>query len=69
MALIKNIPIEKLTFQIRGEAYNIFNHTQYSGVDTGALFDPTGAQVNTDFGHYTGARDPRLMQIAARISF
>lgn len=69
MSLIKNIPIEKINLQIRGEAYNVFNHTQFSSVDTGAKFDPSGNQVNSDFGSYTGARDPRLMQVAARISF
>lgn len=69
-ALIKNIQVERLNFQLRGEAYNVMNHTQFSGVNTSALFNPaTGAQVNTAFGQYNGARSPRTMQVSARISF
>ncbi len=69
-ALIKNIQVEHLNFQLRGEAYNTLNHTQFSGVNTSALFNPaTGSQVNTAFGQYNGARTPRTMQVSARISF
>jgi len=28
-------------FQLRWEAYNTFNHTQYSGINTSARFDLT----------------------------
>ncbi len=79
MSLIKNIPIEnKVTFQIRAETYNTFNHTQFSSVNTSAQFDTSGSastnptyhqQINPAFGNYTGARTPRLMQLAARITF
>ena len=70
MALLKNIPIhERVSFQIRAEAYNAFNHTQFSAVNTSAQFDPTGRQTNTAFGQYTSARTPRTMQLAARLSF
>ncbi|HZY61963.1 MAG TPA: hypothetical protein VFE38_05500, partial [Edaphobacter sp.] len=69
-ALIKNIHVERLNFQLRGEAYNILNHTQFSSVNTSALFNPsTGAQVNKAFGQYNGARSPRTMQVSARVSF
>lgn len=69
-ALIKDIQVERLNFQLRGEAYNALNHTQFSGVNTSALFNPTtGAQVDTAFGQYNGARSPRTMQVSARISF
>lgn len=69
-ALIKNFQIEKLGFQLRGEAYNVFNHTQFSSINTTALFNPsTGAQVNTQFGQYTASRTPRTLQISARIIF
>src|SRR5690348_8916188 len=34
-SLFKNFIIhERFRFQLRGEAYNTFNHTQYSGVGT-----------------------------------
>lgn len=69
-ALFKNFPIrESLRMQFRWELYNVFNHTQFSGLDTTARFDPTGAQVNTRFGQFTAARNPRLMQLALRFYF
>ena len=36
--------------QFRCEMYNAFNHTQYSGVDTTARFDPQGRQSTLDLG-------------------
>src|SRR5262249_31096730 len=54
----------------RGEAYNAFNHTQFSGVNTTAQFNPaTGAQTNAAFGQLTAARSPRTAQLAAKIWF
>jgi hypothetical protein len=49
--------------------YNAFNHTQFSGLDTTARFDGTGKQVNTQFGQFTAARNPRIMQFALRLNF
>jgi len=71
IALFKNIPVtERAKFQFRLETYNTFNHTQFSDVDTTARFEPaTGAQVNTRFGQLTGARSPRIMQLALRFLF
>lgn len=49
--------------------YNAFNHTQYSGVDATARFDPQGNQVNARFGQVTSARSPRVMQGSLRFTF
>jgi hypothetical protein len=49
--------------------YNMFNHTQFSEVDTNARFDPAGNQVNARFGEMTAARTPRIMQFALRVYF
>jgi hypothetical protein len=69
-ALFKNFPIhEAANLQFRWELYNVFNHTQFAGLDTTARFDPTGAQVNTRFGQYISARNPRIMQLALRFYF
>ncbi|HXX18674.1 MAG TPA: carboxypeptidase-like regulatory domain-containing protein [Candidatus Acidoferrum sp.] len=54
---------ESTTIQLRLEAYNVFNHTQ---------FDPAGLTGNVssgNFGQILGAHDPRLMQIAAKFIF
>ena len=73
LALYKNIPWGgegARTMQFRLEAYNAFNHTQFSSVNTSALFNPTtGAQTNQSFGYYTAARNPRRVQIGFKISF
>jgi hypothetical protein len=69
-ALFKNFKIrEKANTQLRFEAYNVFNHTQFSGVGTTAQWDQSGAQVNTSFGKITSARDPRILQLALRVQF
>ena len=66
----KNFPIrEPMRLQFRLEMYNAFNHTQFSGVDTTARFDPTGAQVSTTFGQYTSSRLPRQMQMSLKFNF
>ncbi len=61
---------DRANLQLRAEAYNAFNHTQFSAFDTTARFDTaTGAQVNTRLGEYTATRSPRIMQMALRFSF
>jgi hypothetical protein len=71
ISVFKNIPVvkERLRAQLRGEFYNAFNHTQFSSYDSTARFDARGAQVNAQFGQYTAARDPRVMQLAVRLEF
>ena len=61
---------ERLNVQLRFETYNLFNHTQFSTINTTATFNPaTGAQTNGQFGAVTAARDPRQLQMAARVTF
>jgi len=64
-----HVPWEKIKLQFRGEFYNAFNHTQYSAVDTSARFDRLGNQINTGFGQFTSARQPRRIQLALRATF
>jgi hypothetical protein len=47
----------------------VFNHTQFSGVGTTAQWDQSGVQTIANFGKITGARDPRILQLALRITF
>jgi len=61
---------EKRYIQFRWEAYNVFNHTQYSSINTSAKYDlTTGAQTNAQFGQVTGARSNRVMQGVLRLVF
>ncbi len=60
---------ERLHFQFRAEAYNTFNHTQFSGVNTTITFNAAGVNTNAQAGQITSARDPRIMQLALRLLF
>jgi len=49
------------SFTLRGEGFNILNHTNWGSVDTGA--------TDATFGQVTSARDPRILQIAGKVNF
>ncbi len=71
ISLFKNIPLrsEHRRLQFRWEMYNVFNHTQYSGVNTAARFNAQGQQINSLFGQVSAAREPRVMQGSLRFTF
>ncbi|HEX4232649.1 MAG TPA: hypothetical protein VHZ07_28575 [Bryobacteraceae bacterium] len=70
ISLVKSIPIrERVNMQFRAELYNAFNHTQFSSINITALFNSSGAQVNSQFGQYTAAQNPRIIQLAVRLQF
>jgi hypothetical protein len=62
LALGKDTRIkEHVTLQIRAEFFNIFNHTQFT--------NPVGNISSPLFGDVTGANNPRIGQVAAKIIF
>jgi hypothetical protein len=78
MTFAKNIPLGKeakrmLTF--RAEMFNIWNHTQFNGLNTSIQYDYPQwklgnlVQTNNQLGRYTGARDPRKMAMTLRLEF
>jgi hypothetical protein len=70
VSVFKNFPIgETKKFQLRWEMYNVFNHTQYDGVNTTAQFNAQGALTNANFGRITSTRQERRMQAAIRFNF
>ena len=63
ISLFKNIRIaEQVRMQLRGEAFNAFNHTNFDTI--GTSFGTTAT-----FGRVTGVRDPRNIQIGLKLSF
>jgi len=62
LGLFRNFKIYRsVNFQLRGEAFNLFNHTN--------LGSPTTSASSSSFGQITGARDNRTMQVAGKITF
>jgi hypothetical protein len=61
-SIFKKFPIrERANIQLRGEAFDFFNHTNFNA--------PTVALGNANFGKILGSRDPRQIQIAAKLVF
>jgi hypothetical protein len=71
LTVFKRIPIRdgRRYFQLRWEMYNVFNMTQFNGVDTTARFNAAGQQLNMRFGQVISTRSPRIMQASLRIVF
>jgi hypothetical protein len=62
LGLMKNFRItESTSLQLRAESFNVFNHTNFSGIDNG-LSDGT-------FGQATSAHEPRIMQFSGKFYF
>jgi hypothetical protein len=62
LGITKIIPIrEAMSFEIRGEFFNVFNHAQF--------FNPSGDISSSSFGQVTNARDPRIGQLSAKFIF
>jgi hypothetical protein len=66
MSVSKRIPLasEQRYFQLRGEFYNIWNHTQFNGVNTTAQFDAPEAD-HAAFGQLSGTRVERSTRCAS----
>ncbi len=52
-------------FTLRGEAYNVLNHTNWLAVNTSATSSTSGAA----FGQVTSSRDPRILQVGGKLQF
>jgi Carboxypeptidase regulatory-like domain/TonB-dependent Receptor Plug Domain len=69
MGLFKNFAIhEAMHFEFRAEAFNVFNHTQWSGVDTSACYGADNCSAST-FLTATSAHNARILQLAGKFVF
>jgi len=83
ISVFKNIPFggERRYLQLRLEMFNAPNHTQFSDFNRNATFNAANGAITNlptalgggggrfGFGAVTGARDPRLIQLAAKFYF
>jgi hypothetical protein len=73
MGLFKNFAVkEDMHFEFRAEAFNIFNHTQWSGVDNSSCYNTPAAPDNCSSSTFltaTSAHNPRILQLAAKFVF
>jgi len=62
LALAKTFKIgERATLELRGDAFNVFNHTQFGNPDTNI--------TASTFGQISTTADPRILQVAAHLKF
>jgi hypothetical protein len=62
MGMYKNFKFtEKRLLQFRAEFFNIFNHTNFSGVST--------TLGSGNFGQLTSALDPRIVEFSLRLQY
>jgi hypothetical protein len=62
-SLFKTIPFkaEGPSLELRFEFFNVFNHTQFQGIDQNS--------ADANFGQATSAYDPRTLQLGAKLHF
>jgi hypothetical protein len=62
LSVFKNFRLkESWRFQLRGESFNTFNHTNWAGVGT--------TLGQTDYGQITGTGPARVLQLAGKLTF
>jgi hypothetical protein len=67
MALFKHFAIkESMAFEFRAEAFNIFNHSEWTGPSTGAISGDFGSNGFLEIG---GAHLARVLQLGAKFIF
>ena len=68
LSLAKSFPIfERLHVEFRADAFNSLNHTQWTGA--AKTLNKDGLSNGVPFGAATGAREPRILQLAGKIVF
>ncbi len=78
MGLFKYFQVrESKSFEFRAEGFNIFNHTQWNGVNGGTSCfagsdfsaGDAGCLANNNFLRPSGAHNPRILQLGAKFIF
>jgi hypothetical protein len=65
-----NLHSEKRQLQLKVEAFNVFNHVQFTGVTSNFQFNATtGQNTNTNVGALNGERGARILESEIRLQF
>ena len=69
LSLSKRFAIgSRAKLQVRAEAFNVLNHTSFTGLNTTVRFDAAGNPTG-GFGQVTSAAPGRVMEFGARVTF
>jgi hypothetical protein len=77
LSLVRTFKVkERFSLQVRAEAFNILNHTNFvgafapAGQPAGSTYGTASTNLSSsNFGQITGAYDPRIMQFAMKVFF
>jgi hypothetical protein len=70
LSLIKNIRIkERVSLQIRAEAFNVDNHVNLGQVNGSFSPGPNGTNVSSQFGTISSAQPARSLQFGMKLLF
>ncbi len=72
VTMTKNIPLgERRVLRFQAQAYNVFNHTEISGINTGIQLNPVTNQVSnaSSLGYANGTLPARVMAFTVRFEF
>jgi hypothetical protein len=70
MGLFKSFTVhEEMHFEFRAEAFNVFNHTQWSAVNTNSCYSSQVDCSASPFLTVTGAHNARILQFAGKFVF
>ena len=67
----KFIPIfgERRVLRLQAQAYNVFNHAQFVGINSTSTYNTAGAQTSLAAGTYSATLPARIMAFSARFEF
>ena len=60
---------ERTGFQFQASAFNAFNHTQFTGINSGVLTGNSANPYSATSGEVNGTADPRVFQLGAKAYF
>jgi hypothetical protein len=55
--------------ELRLETFNTWNHTQFNQISNNISYDKKTGLVNNNFGQFTSAFDPRILQLGGKVYF